>query len=55
MLDKHEINGDEIIYLAGQPETVQPRTGEMMEPRRREGPGPSWATTRTPLMTWPVG
>jgi hypothetical protein len=39
-LDKYEINGDEIIYLSGQPETVQPRTGVMMEPKAPRGPKP---------------
>jgi hypothetical protein len=37
-LDKHEINGDEFIYLTGRPETVQPRTGVMMEPKAPRGP-----------------
>lgn len=41
MLDKHEINGDEVIYLSGAPETVQPRTGERMEPKAPGGPKPS--------------
>ncbi len=40
MLDTHEINGDEIIYLSGQPEMVQPRTGLMMEPKAPRGPKP---------------
>ena len=53
-LDKHEINGDEIIYLAGPPEMVQPRTGAVLQPkcperagrrssrrRRRERPRPA--------------
>lgn len=40
-LDKHEINGDEIIYLQGRPQTVQPRSGEMMEPKPPGGPAPS--------------
>jgi hypothetical protein len=40
MLDTHEINGDEIIYLSGQPEMVQPRTGAMMEPKAPRGPKP---------------
>jgi hypothetical protein len=31
--DTHEINGDEIIYLAGRPELKHPRTGSMMAPR----------------------
>ena len=29
----HEINGDEVIFLLGRPETVQPRTGETMRPK----------------------
>jgi hypothetical protein len=39
-LDKHEINGDEIIYLSGPPQIVQPRTGEMMDPKPPGGPRP---------------
>ena len=31
-LDKHEINGDEIIYLAGPPRLVHPRTGATLQP-----------------------
>ena len=31
-LDKHEINGDEIIYLAGPPRLVHPRTGALLPP-----------------------
>jgi hypothetical protein len=37
-LDKHEINGDEFIYLDGAPETVQPRSGAMMAPKAPRGP-----------------
>jgi hypothetical protein len=37
-LDKHEINVDEIVYLAGKPRMVQPRSGEMMEPKPPGGP-----------------
>jgi hypothetical protein len=40
MLDTHEINGDEIIFLSGQPEMVQPRSGAMMEPKAPRGPKP---------------
>ena len=40
MLDKHEINGDEVIYLSGLPELVQPRTGVMMGPKPPRGPKP---------------
>jgi hypothetical protein len=39
-LDKYEINGDVIVYLSGQPEMVQPRTGAMMEPKPPRGPRP---------------
>ena len=31
--DKHEINGEEMIYLSGRPEVVQPRSGAMMTPK----------------------
>ncbi len=31
-LDLHEINGDEMIYVAGKAELIQPRTGRMLEP-----------------------
>ena len=37
-LDSHEINGDEIIYLAGRPRMVQPRTGAVLEPKFPGGP-----------------
>lgn len=39
-LDKHEINGDVIVYLSGKPAMVQPRSGEMMEPKPPGGPRP---------------
>ena len=32
-LDKHEINGDEVIYLTGSPGMVQPRTRVLLEPK----------------------
>jgi hypothetical protein len=32
-LDKHEVNGDEIIYVSGDPSIEQPRTGERLTPR----------------------
>jgi Protein of unknown function (DUF1549)/Protein of unknown function (DUF1553) len=41
VLDKHEINGDEMIYLSGQPQAVQPRSGEMMTPKPPGGPRPN--------------
>lgn len=37
-LDKHEINGDDVVYLAGEPEIVQPRSGVMMPPRPPHAP-----------------
>ncbi len=37
-LDTHEINGDEMIYLKGRPEIVQPRTGVVVTPRCPNGP-----------------
>jgi Protein of unknown function (DUF1549)/Protein of unknown function (DUF1553) len=39
--DSHEINGDEMIYLEGQPGTIQPRTGEKLEPKPPHGPRPA--------------
>jgi hypothetical protein len=38
-LDKHEINGDEVIYLAGAPRIVHPRTGAVLEPKYPHGGG----------------
>jgi hypothetical protein len=38
--DKHEINGDEVIYLSGRPQMVQPRSGAMMAPKPPGGPRP---------------
>jgi hypothetical protein len=32
-LDSHEINGDEIIYTAGEATMIQPRSGKLLEPR----------------------
>jgi hypothetical protein len=32
-LDKHELNGDEAVYLAGDPGMIQPRTGALLAPR----------------------
>ena len=36
-LDTHEINGDEVIYRAGRPQLVQPRTGVLLQPRVLQG------------------
>jgi hypothetical protein len=36
-LDKHEINGDEVIYLSGRSGMIQPRTGEHLPPRPPHG------------------
>jgi hypothetical protein len=38
--DGHEINGDVIIHLAGRPQMVQPRSGQMMRPTPPGGPRP---------------
>jgi hypothetical protein len=38
--DKHEINGDVVVYQSGRPQMVQPRSGEMMEPKPPGGPRP---------------
>ena len=38
--DNHEINGDVIIHLAGRPQMVQPRSGQMMQPKPPGGPRP---------------
>jgi hypothetical protein len=36
-LDKHEINGDEVIFLDGPPRMVHPRTGAPLKPRALHG------------------
>jgi hypothetical protein len=36
--DQHEINGDEVIYLAGRPQMVQPRSGTLLRPKVLHGP-----------------
>jgi hypothetical protein len=38
--DKHEINGDVVIHLSGLPQMVQPRSGQMMQPKPPGGPIP---------------
>jgi hypothetical protein len=38
ILDKHEINGDEYIYLSGHPQIVQPRTGKVLQAKYPGGP-----------------
>jgi hypothetical protein len=35
--DKHEINGDEFVYLEGRPEMVQPRTRKVLAPTPLRG------------------
>lgn len=37
-LDKHEINGDELIFLDGPPGTIQPRSGRRLAPKPPGGP-----------------
>ena len=39
-LDKHEVNGDEIVYLEGRPEAVQPRSGATLAPKPPGGSRP---------------
>ena len=39
-LDTHEINGDEVIFLSGEPGTTQPRSGERLAPKPLRGPRP---------------
>jgi hypothetical protein len=54
-LDKHEINGDEVVYLDGAPTMVQPRSGAMMEPKPPRGPKPRLGTSadaRGELARW---
>jgi hypothetical protein len=43
-LDKHEINGDEIVYLEGAPTTIQPRSGRILAPKAPQGPSPDLGT-----------
>ncbi|MDR3634851.1 MAG: DUF1549 and DUF1553 domain-containing protein [Isosphaeraceae bacterium] len=38
--DKFEINGDEAIYVSGRPQTIQPRSGVMMDPKPPRAPRP---------------
>lgn len=38
--DKHEIFGDEFIYVEGRPEMVQPRSGLTLAPKPPSGPKP---------------
>jgi hypothetical protein len=38
MLDKHEINSDEFVFLKGQPQIANPRTGKMLGPKAPFGP-----------------
>ena len=55
-LDKHEINGDEMIYLAGQPQLVQPRTGRLLQPRYPGGlPAAAEPGGRTTKTLWTAG
>lgn len=47
--DKHEINGNEYIYISGKPQMVQPRSGEMMRPKPLGAPGPDLGGDRFAL------
>ena len=63
-LDSHEINGDVVVYLEGQPVQIHPRTGEPLRPKPPGGPSPdlkgdpdalddlaAWLTTDNPQFT----
>jgi len=39
-LDKHEINGDVLVYLEGSPSTIQPRSGKRLAPKPPGGLAP---------------
>jgi hypothetical protein len=39
-LDKHEINGDELIYVSGAPGYTHPATGRTLSPKAPRGPTP---------------
>jgi Protein of unknown function (DUF1549)/Protein of unknown function (DUF1553) len=39
-LDTHEIDGDEVVFLEGQPGMVHPRSGERLDPTPPHGPRP---------------
>src|SRR5262249_1635255 len=66
-LDKHEINGDEIVYLAGPPRLAHPRTGVSLQPTVLHGRPCSqaegddylsvlagWLTRNTPQLHGPL-
>ena len=58
-LDQHEINGDEIVYLAGKAGSIQPRTGKAS--CKPKYPLAVWPPFRSPAMatirslTWRTG
>jgi hypothetical protein len=54
-LDKHEINGDELVFLRGRPRIANPRTGKLLEPRPPYGqgsPGPDDRNVLDDLAQW---
>jgi len=54
-LDKHEINGDEMIFLSGQPSMKQPRSGVSLAPKPPNGPRPELGSdpdARDDLASW---
>ncbi len=53
-LDKHEINGDVMVYLEGQPGIVQPRSGRKLPPKPPGGRAPDLANNDAldDLATW---
>ena len=56
-LDKHEINGDEVVYVEGSPTFIQPRSGVALSPKPPGGRGRAASAvvgddTRTDLADW---
>jgi len=54
-LDTHEVNGDEVIHVAGRPSAVQPRSGATLAPKPPGGPSPDLADgpdARDDLARW---
>jgi hypothetical protein len=54
-LDLHEIKGDEVVYLEGQPGAIHPRSGERLAPKPPNGPRPDLgddADARDDLARW---
>ena len=48
-LDSHEINGDVLVYLDGEPGAIQPRSGRHLPPKPPGGPAPDLGGDRNAL------